>query len=80
MEFVRTSSIVCAIRSEAGEDQTRLSQIRKKSLKSLQERRIDELTICRAVERVVGGHLEGFDHKTVRNNQFVFKRMLEKFI
>ena len=77
VEFVRTSSIVSAIRSEAGEDQTRLSQIRKKSL---QERRIDELIICRAVERVVGGHLEGFDHKTVRNNQFVFKRMLEKFI
>ena len=48
--------------------------------KSLQERTIDELTICRAVERVVGGHLEGFDHKTVRNNQFAFKRMLEKFI
>ena len=23
--------------------------------------------IFRAVERVVGGHLEGFDHKTVRN-------------
>ena len=23
--------------------------------------------IFRSVERVVGGHLEGFDHKTVRN-------------
>ena len=70
VEFVRTSSIVCAIRSEAGEAQNRPNK-----KKSLQERRIDELIICRAVERVVGGHLEGFDHKTVRNNQFVFKRM-----
>ena len=43
--------------------------------KSLQAIKIDELIICRAVERVVGGHLEGFDHKTVRDNQFVFKRM-----
>ena len=49
--------------------------------KSLQERRIDELIICRAVERVVGGHLEGFDHKTVRNNQFVaFILLVNRFV
>ena len=71
VEFVRTSSIVSAIRSEAGEDQTRLSQKRKESLL---ERKIDEMIICRAVERVVGGHLEGFDHKTVRNNHFVIQK------
>ena len=28
-----------------------------------------DLIIFRAVERVVGGHLEGFDHKTVRETK-----------
>ena len=36
--------------------------------------------IFRAVERVVGGHLEGFDHKTVRNwrSEFVSRINLSK--